>query len=305
MKLNITQEFKKEVVAALMSNRNNYDGSDSAFAKTWQINPSIFSRLKAGENPDRLLKDNQYLSIGRELGITTSERRWKTARTEVFTMIEEDILFCKENAKARICVDECGIGKTYTAKFLSRSLKNCFYIDASQAKSKQAFVRLLAKTVGVDHTGKYNEVKANLKYYLAFLPNPLIIVDEAGDLDYPAFLELKELWNSTENICGWYMMGADGLRAKIDKGIRNKKVGYREIFSRFSDRYTSVVPIDRHEKIAFYKKLIADVIGMNIGNKSQLNHIVSRCLTTDSEGNISGLRRAESILLLNANANAK
>jgi len=25
-------------------------------------------------------------------------------------------------------------------------------------------------------------------------------LDEAGDLDYPAFLELKELWNATEEV---------------------------------------------------------------------------------------------------------
>ena len=68
------------------------------------------------------------------------------------------------------------------------------------------------KTIGVDHNGKYGEVKANIKYYLKLLPSPIVIIDEAGDLDSKAFLELKEFWNATENACGWYMIGADGLR---------------------------------------------------------------------------------------------
>lgn len=299
MTLQLTQQFKDDVLRELLQQRENFTGSDALYAKQFGINPSVFSRLKNGEKTPSLLRDTQWLNMGREFGISLSSRKWNVARTEVFTMIEEDILFCQEYSKARICVDECGIGKTFTAKYLSRKLKNCFYVDASQAKTKQQFVRLIARTIGIDSTGKYNEVKANLKYYLKYLPLPIVIVDEAGDLEYPAFLELKELWNATENSCGWYMMGADGLRHKITKGIRNKKVGYKEIFSRFSDSYTSVVPLDKDERKMFYKKLIGDVLSVNMKNKSKLSQIVNRCLAVDNEGSLSGLRRAESILILN------
>jgi DNA transposition AAA+ family ATPase len=300
--LQITKEFKTKVLDALLLARNNYDGSDSAFAKTWSINNSVYSRLKNNEPTEGLLKDTQWLSIGRELGITTDDRKWNMARTEVFEMIQEDVQFCAKYSKAKICVDDCGIGKTFSAKYLSRNLKNCFYVDASQAKSKQLFVRLIAKTIGVDSTGKYTEVKANLKYYIKMLPTPIIIIDEAGDLEYMAYLELKELWNATEGTCGWYLMGADGLRDKITRGIRNKKVGFRELFSRYSDKYTTVVPLDRNEKKQWYRKLITDVIGANLADKAMLAKIVNKCLTEDEEGNLGGLRRAESLLILNQTA---
>lgn len=298
--LQLTPQFKKQVILALLEDRKNYEGSDQGFATSWGLNASVYSQLKGGKNPNGLIKDVQLLTIGRELGVNLNERKWKAAKTEVFQIIQEDILFCQKHSKAKIYVDECGIGKTFTAKYLARKHKSIFYVDASQAKTKQLFIRMIAKTIGVDHTGKYAEVKANLKYYIQMLTNPLIIIDEAGDLHYPAFLELKELWNATEGHCGWYLMGADGLRAKITKGIKNKKVGYREIFSRYSDRYTSVVPTDRKEKAQWYKKLITQVLSANMDDKKNLNQIVKRCLTADHEGNISGLRRAESILILNA-----
>ncbi|SFQ51687.1 hypothetical protein SAMN04515674_1344, partial [Pseudarcicella hirudinis] len=38
-------------------------------------------------------------------------------------------------------------------------------------------------------------------------------------------------------------------------------------------------------------------------DKTQLNYIVKKCLTADELGNIGGLRRAESILLIMLNAN--
>ena len=295
----IKNEFKQKVVSALLELRKNFDGSDAAFAKQHSINGSVFSRLKQGEL-DGLLRDAQWVNLARELDVSPDERQWKMARTDVYNAIEEDVLFCQEHAKSMICVDEPAIGKTYSAKYLSRTLRNCFYVDASQAKTKQLFIRLIAKTIGVDHQGKYADVKGNIKYYLRMLPKPLIIIDEAGDLDYPAFLELKELWNATENCCGWYMMGADGLRSKIDRGIRSKKVGYSELFSRYSDIYTTIVPLGNQDRIGFYRKLIGDVLNVNMPDKSKLNEIIKGCLTQDSNGRVGGLRRAESLLILNS-----
>lgn len=297
--MTITTEFKNEVRAALLAIRPNFDGSDGAFAKQWGINGGVFSRIQRGQ-VDGVLADVHWITIGRELGVGTKDKKWNTAKTDVFITIEEDVLFCQENAKAKIFVDECEIGKTHTVKYLSKTLRNCFYIDGSQAKTKQQFVRRLAKAIGVAQVGTYTEVKENIKYYLKLLTKPIIIIDEAGDLNNDAFLELKEFWNATEGYCGWYMIGADGLRAKIKRGISNQKVGYRELFSRFSSKYSSVVPTDRHEKISFYKKLITDVLSVNMADKSAINTVVNRCITKDDKDNIGGLRRAESLLILNS-----
>ncbi|MFD1816720.1 hypothetical protein SAMN04515674_1311, partial [Pseudarcicella hirudinis] len=280
--LQITNEYKEQVKEALLGVRDNFDGTDSQFSKQWGINNSVFSQLKNGMT-DRLLRDSQWLTIGRELDVQLHSRKWKMAKTEVFKVIEEDVRFCQDNAKSKICVDDCGIGKTFSAKYLSRTLKNCFYVDASQAKTKQLFIRLIAKTIGVDF-GKYAEMKANIKYYLKNLPQPVVIIDEAGDLEYNAFLELKELWNATENCCGWYLMGADGLREKITRGINSKKVGFRELFSRYSEKYTSPVPVGQAERITFYEQMIRDVLSVNMEDKTQLNYIVKKCLTADELG---------------------
>lgn len=297
MDLQITNDFKRKVMTALLEVRSNFDGSDAAFAKQWGINGSVYNRMKKGET-ERVLRDGQWLNIGRELGVMMHERKWNMARTDVFNVIEEDVVFCKRFAKGKICVDDCGIGKTYTAKYLARTLKNCFYVDASQGKTKNQFIRLIAKSIGVDNTGRISDIMENTKYYLRLLPEPVVIIDEAGDLNYEAFLTLKEFWNATEGACGWYMMGADGLRTKISRGISNKKVGFAEVFSRYSERYTSVVPPGRDDKIRFYRKLISDVLAVNMQDQSKLNDIVRRCLANDVN-NTGGLRRAESLLILN------
>lgn len=296
--LEITTDFRNRVAAALLDARDNYDGSDSAFAKKHSINASIYSRIKSGER-EKVIKPEQWLNLGRLLDVSPDERRWNMARTEVFNQIEEEVRFCQVFHKSRIFVDDCAIGKTYSAKYLSRTLKNCFYVDASQAKTKILFARTLAKCIGVDNAGTYADVKQNIKYYLNAIPNPIVIIDEAGDIEYPAFVDLKEYWNATDGSCGWYMMGADGLEKKVKEGIKHKTGSYREIFSRFSDKFSFSVPKGKQEKISFYRQLITDVLSVNMTDKAKLPSIVNKCLLTDNEkGEATGLRRAESLLIL-------
>ena len=291
------EQMKPRVISALLDQRNNFDGTDSQFARQYGINNSVFSRIKNGEH-EGLLRDAQWLNIARELDVTLTETKWNMARTDVYLMIEEDVLFCKAHSKSFILVDDCGIGKTYSAKYLARTLKNCFYIDARQCGTKNEFTRAIAKAIGVDEVGKLQSVRANIKYALKMLPNPCVIVDEAGALDDKAAMLLIEFWNATEKACGWYLMGADGLRAKVERNISNKKVGWAELFSRFNEKYNSIVPKEKSDRMNFYKKLISDVLSVNMKDQSQLNDIVKKCLVNDS-GRISGLRRAETLVLLN------
>jgi hypothetical protein len=295
--MELTIDFKNKVIDAILKQRTNFDGSDAAFAKTLGLSPAIYSRLKKGER-DRIIDDAHLLQLGREMDITVNEKKWNMARTDVFNVIEEDVNFCKRESKAMICIDDVGIGKSYAARYLARTLKNCFYIDCKQTKSKQLFIRRLAKVVGIDNRGKYCDVKENLKYYINTLPTPVIIVDDTGYLEYPAFMELLELWDATEGICGWYQIGDDSLRSKIEHGIDSKKVGYKALFSRYSKKYTIVAPNERNEKCSFYKKLIYDVLSVNMleKDKKDINMLVNKCLSTDMQNGFGDLRRAESLL---------
>ncbi|MFT4062560.1 MAG: ATP-binding protein [Edaphocola sp.] len=295
--IQLPEGYREKVLDVLLESRKNFDGSDAQYAKQYGINGSVFSRLKNDESPDGLLRDAKFLEIGQRLGVNINARKWVTVETAVYKAIHESMVFCQQHSKSFMLVDDAGIGKTYTAKHLAHSLKNVFYIDGSQAKAKIEFIRLLARTIGIEDSGKVSHIKAQIKYLLKVLPRPLVIIDEAGDLDDKTFLEIKELWNATEGLCGWYMMGADGLQNKIERNINNKKPGFTEIFSRFGERYNKLVPADKSAKQDFYRQLITDVIRANMTDQSKLGEVVKKCLTNDS-GKISGLRRAESLVLI-------
>lgn len=259
----MTEQLKSKVLEALPVMRSNFSGSDKKFATSLGINAAQYNRIKNGET-ERVLSDANWISIARQLDISLNGKpNWKTANTPVFQTISALLGKCQKDSISSMLCDAADIGKTYAARVYVKSNKNAVYIDCSQVKNKQKLVRAIAKEFGVGHTGKYHDVYEDLVFYLRSIANPLIILDEAGDLQVDAFLELKALWNATERSCGWFMMGADGLKEKIRRAINNKKVGYTELFSRYGKRYQRVTPEGKEDAEKFVKTQAALIIRAN------------------------------------------
>lgn len=246
----ITTEVKNKILAAIKANRANYP-SDAKHAASLGITTSVYSAVKNGQT-DRVLSDANWISIARKLGVSLrGEIEWKVAKTPTFMFITAQLEACQSSGISAILCDLPNIGKTFTARHYVKTHPNAIYIDCSQVKTKLKLVRKIAAEFGVDSKGRYSDVYEDLVYHLGSINSPLIILDEAGDLQYEAFLELKALWNATERCCAWYMMGADGLKEKINRSIECKKVGYTEMLSRYGDRYSKVTPDDGKERTKF------------------------------------------------------
>lgn len=246
----ITTEIRNRISEAIRTNRANYP-SDAKHAASLGITTSVYSAVKNGQT-ERVLSDANWISIGRRLGVSLrGEMEWRAAQTPTFQFITSQLEICQAGSLSGIMCDLPNIGKTFTARHYVKTHANAVYIDCSQVKTKLKLVRKIAGEFGVDSKGRYSDIYDDLVYYLRGIDNPLIILDEAGDLSYEAFLELKALWNATERCCGWYMMGADGLKEKINRSIECKKVGYTEMLSRYGDRYSRVTPEDGKERKQF------------------------------------------------------
>lgn len=258
----ITTTMKQQIVAAIQERRPNY-ASDAKMAIALGISAAQLSTIKKGKL-DRVLSDANWISIARRLDVNLGRQaEWKTARTPVYDFIYSQLKWCQDNAQSGLMCDRADLGKTYTARCYVKENRNAVYIDCSQAKTKQKLVRQMAREFGVNHSGRYADVYEDLVFYLRTIENPIVILDEAGDLDYPAFLELKALWNATERTCGWYMMGADGLKEKIETNRGRKKVGYEELFSRFGKRYQKVSPDGKEAWEEFSRAQVALIARAN------------------------------------------
>lgn len=283
----ITKDIQSKILIAMQAARENFQGSDAKFAVSIGINAAQYSRVKNGDT-DKVLSDAMWISIARKLGVNlTNSPEWKTANTPVYQFINAQLELCQNQSVSAILCDLSDIGKTYTAKQYAKTHKNVIYVDCSQVKSKQKLVRFIAKEFGVGSMGRYSDVYEDLVFYLKTLPTPLIIFDEAGDLQYDAFLEIKALWNATEMACGYYMMGADGLKEKMRRAMEGKKVGYTELFSRFGKRYGKVVPAGKEECEKLLQTSAAMIIKANASNVD-VNKVLRSTL---GEDNIPSFRR--------------
>ncbi len=258
----VTTEMKHKVLAAIQHYRPNYT-SDARMATALGISAAQLSTIKKGKI-ERVISDANWISIARKLNVQMGEQmEWLTAKTPVFAFIYSQLKWCQQNNQSGLLADKADIGKTYTARCYVRENKHAVYIDCSQVKTKQKLIRQIAREFGVNHTGRYADVYEDLVFFIRSIPTPLIILDEAGDLDYPAFLELKALWNATERGCGWYMMGADGLKRKIESNLERKKVGYAELFSRFGNKFQKISPDGKEAWSDFVKTQISAIAKAN------------------------------------------
>lgn len=271
----ITSEQKQRILEAITANRANYP-SDAKHAASLGITTSVYSAVKNGQT-DKVLSDANWISIARKLGVSLrGEIEWKAAKTATFQFITAQLEFSQQSSLSGILCDIPNIGKTFTARYYVKSHKNAVYVDCSQVKTKLKLIRKIASEFGVDSKGRYADVYDDLVYYLRGIECPLIILDEAGDLQYEAFLELKALWNATERCCAWYMMGADGLKEKINRSIECKKVGYTEMLSRYGDRYSKVTPDDGKERDLFLKEQARVVAKVNAPVDADIAQIVRK-----------------------------
>lgn len=258
----INTETKRRIVTAIAEARANYP-SDAKHAASLGISGAIYSAVKNGQT-DRVLSDAGWITIARKLGVNLrGEIEWKAARTATFDFITTQLEACQQSGLSAILCDIPNIGKSFTARHYVKGHRNAVYVDCSQVKSRQKLIRFIAKEFGVSSNGRYSDVYEDLVYYLRSIDTPLIVLDEAGDLQYDAFLELKAMWNATERCCAWYMMGADGLKEKINRSVACKKVGYTEMLSRYGDRYSRVTPDDGKEREKFLKDQAGAVARVN------------------------------------------
>ena len=269
----ITNDIKIRIIEAIKANRENYP-SDAKHAAALGINTAVYSAVKNGQT-DKVLSDASWIAIARRLDVELrSKIEGKAAKTPTYLYIMAQLEFSQNSCTSGILCDIPNIGKTFTARLYASSHKNAVYIDCSQVKTKLKLIRKIAKEFGVNSNGRYSDVYDDLVFYLRSIDQPLIILDEAGDLQYEAFLELKALWNATERCCAWYMMGADGLKEKINRSIECKKVGYTEMLSRYGDRYSKVTPDDGKEREKFLREQAHIVAKLNAPEGTDIKAIV-------------------------------
>lgn len=209
-------------------------------------------------------------------GKTQGDPEWVIVRTPTFEYLSAQLELCRANSLSGMFCDIPNIGKTVAARHHALAHPHVVYVDCAQVKTKQRLMRFIARGLGLDSRGRYADVYDALVGCLRTLDHPQIILDEAGDLAYDAFLEIKAAWNATEGRCSWYLVGADGFRAKLERGVEFRTVGFAEIRSRCGDTYHSIAPCEGEERRRFLLGQAMMVARANAPERTDYRQIARR-----------------------------
>lgn len=265
-----TQQYRIKIVQAIRDSSFKYK-TNKAQANSLGINPAQFSRIMNGDH-ENVLSEDKWAEIAAKLNVsvTSDNFEWKIAETTVYRHIYAQLTACQEDSISGILCDRSDIGKSAAAKSYVSRHRNAIYVDCSNNRSATQMLRAIAREFGLDHRESPRNIEKDLVQYIPTMTNPLIILDEFGDLEYGGFLKVKGLWNASEWRCGWYVMGADGLEKKMERHRSSRKVGYAEIFSRLGSRYQRITPINEEDYKRFVLSEIAKILKVNNSSLSPL-----------------------------------
>jgi hypothetical protein len=278
MKIEFTDQEKHRIVDLAEQHYNDSGFNKSEFARSMGLISTditnLFGRKWVGNSS--LIGQTKWITIARHVGYSRIDGRdWKTAETEVYTYIFKQLSLLQEESLTGILVDDAGIGKTYACKEYCKKNRTAFYIDCSVNYRKTQFIKALGRAVGVGDTGRLDDVLQNALFALKNMEKPALVLDEAGDCKNDTYLVIKTLINDLDGDCAVYMVGSDGLKAKIERGIANKQLGYTEVFSRFGKGFRKALPVlmqDKEEVLAKMATQIAEVNGLT---KEQAKEVVN------------------------------
>jgi len=225
------------------------------------------------------ITDAKWIGIAQKLNVNLKEQpRHETAMTKTVVYLLKQFEICQKSKTGGLFCDLSDIGKTEAAKYYVATRPGAYRIDCSIFKNKRRLVHEIARQLEVPKKRNYGETYDALVWQINNSPEDiLIILDEFGDIQYDAFLEVKGLWNATEGNCGWFQLGADALKVKFDRGKDNQVVGYHENFSRFGAKYQKCINEDVEGRKKDLRTQAALIAKLNAPEGADIQRLVNEC----------------------------
>ena len=167
-----------------------------------------------------------------------SDDGWQIVETQAFhdiTIVLGDAQLWKN---VTWVVGEAGSGKTTTAKVYVEDHREVFYILCSEDLHKGDFVREIAHKMGIRTEGyTVRDLWMTIQNELIQMDAPLLVFDEADKLIESVFQYFISLYNKIEDKCGVVFLSTDYIKTRISRGLRCRKRGYKEFYSRIGRKY--------------------------------------------------------------------
>lgn len=225
------------------------------------------------------ISDEMWRSIGSQIG--HEAKGWQIAETRAY----KRMVFLLENAKRDSLVmavtGDAGCGKTEAIKNYTAANRNVYHLCCSEYWNRRTFMGKLLQCMGVDYTGStVSDMMDDIIDNLKRKENPLIVLDEADKLTDQVFYFFISLYNQLEDHCGIILCATNYLEKRIKKGLRTKRKGYEEIYSRMGRKFVELQVINSED-------VAAVCVANGITDAKSINRIIE-----DSDCDLRRVKRA-------------
>ena len=198
------------------------------------------------------ISEDMWRKVSDQVGLVNgSEKDWQVVETHAFHEITIALKDAQTFKNVTWVVGEAGCGKTTTARIFGEENREVYYILCSEDLHKGDFVREIAHNMGIRTDGfTVRELWTTIQNELIKMDAPLLVFDEADKLIESVFQYFISLYNKIEDKCGVVFLSTDYIKARIDRGLRCKKRGYKEFYSRIGRKYFELDDTTPHDVYA-------------------------------------------------------
>lgn len=242
------QKDEKQMIAARLKEYCAQKGSQNKAANSMNgVSSATVSKVLAGDWDT--ISDEMWRTIASQIGHET--KAWQIAETQAY----KRMVFLLDNAKQDSLVlavtGDAGCGKTEAIKNYTAAHRHVYHLCCSEYWNRRTFMGKLLQCMGVDFTGStVSDMMDDIIDTLKRIDSPLVVLDEADKLSDQVLYFFISLYNQLEGHCGIILCATNFLEKRIKKGLRTKRKGYEEIYSRIGRKFVALQVVNSEDVAA-------------------------------------------------------
>ncbi len=262
------QKNEKQQIAARLKDYCVQKGSQNKAANSMNgVSAATVSKVLAGDWDT--ISEEMWRTIAAQTG--HEAKAWRIAETRAYSRMGFLLDNAREDSLVLAVTGDAGCGKTEAIKNYAATHRHVYHLCCSEYWNRRTFMGKLLQCMGVDFTGStVSDMMDDIIDTLKRKENPLVVLDEADKLSDQVLYFFISLYNQLEGHCGIILCATNFLDKRIKKGLRTKRKGYEEIYSRIGRKFVELQVVNSED-------IAAICVANGITATSAINRIVEDC----------------------------
>ena len=242
--MQLQTQDKTQIVLAAQAYAATHAMSQSDVATAAGISQAYLSKMWNMEyssivnNKEVPIGNKWFSSLAEFCGHSLQASYWGTVQTRQLLELIPLLIAAKDDAKVNVLISGTGLGKTYiVSQFMQKNPTHTYKITVSSVHKlpdilRELLHRLSIHTHGNSKASKLAAIIDKLKELHRNGHKPMIIIDEAENLELPVLKMLKGLYDGIIGLSSLVLIGTSQLIDNLDKLRHKNKAGMPQFYRR-------------------------------------------------------------------------